>query len=628
MWHLVRAVKYADFSLWNKRPHCVVKMRNVRRTTRVRPPLQNSAFFVFSSTSFGKGFLWTAVSRITLCASPTTLTTPFSNSDRRSYSSTSPLSQLQCPGCGSVLQCTDPTAVGYIPFSHFAALQRRIVSAVQFNQLDDVQNEIREHSSVLSPPLSIVCQRCHKLKHHNEAYPIPPPSDFSKVLAPLTCTPSGPLLVVLLVDLLDVEGSLLSGPILQHLLRPEGKRPPILLIGNKVDLLPSGVRLSRVRDWLTRRAKHYYHLQPLHTLVVSSRTGLNIAASKRPTQGVASTAPRLTESVQNTEAKSEDKEDTTHNGEDSDNDNDNDNAIAQILRLSYNRDVIVMGVQNVGKSTFINQLLAVARRTLQGQIMALSSTSPSAAEDTGNLTPLTTSHYPGTTVAPLAVPFAKIRRDSTTANTSQYGARYQHLYDTPGIPPPIPHFMTLLQRAEGSAEHEEMWELWQRVQMKKQLKPVVYGLHPGRTLFIGGLARLDYLSGPFAYFTVFTANNIYLHQTSTEHADDTWQKGVAEHKFLVPTLPPTLLMRWRGTKDTNLQAKTLKLSGKEGWKKAFVDIVFPGLGWVAVTGVGEFTVKAHFWDSSTILTREPIMPFESIRGLLPNPRANVKIDKT
>jgi hypothetical protein len=172
-----------------------------------------------------------------------------------------------------------------------------------------------------------------------------------------------------------------------------------------------------------------------------------------------------------------------------------------------------------------------------------------------------------------------------------------------------------------------MWKVWKHVQIKKRLKPVVYGLHPGRTLFIGGLARIDYLGGPFAYFTVFTANNIYLHQTNTEHADEVWHRGVKEDKFLVPSLPSTLLMRWRGTNDDSLQAKTLKLLGKGSRNRAFVDIVFPGLGWISVTGVGEMVVKAHFWDSSTIVTREPIMPFESIRGLLPNPRANLKIHK-
>jgi len=48
---------------------------------------------------------------------------------------------------------------------------------------------------------------------------------------------------------------------------------------------------------------------------------------------------------------------------------------------------------------------------------------------------------------------------------------------------------------------------------------------------------------------------------------------------------------------------------------AFVDIVFSGLGWISITGRGHFKFKTHTPKGCTVVTRDPLMPYESILGL-------------
>jgi hypothetical protein len=48
-----------------------------------------------------------------------------------------------------------------------------------------------------------------------------------------------------------------------------------------------------------------------------------------------------------------------------------------------------------------------------------------------------------------------------------------------------------------------------------------------------------------------------------------------------------------------------------GWLEACEDVVFPGLGWVSVTGSGRMHVRAQAPGQTRAYAREPLMPFES-----------------
>ena len=54
------------------------------------------------------------------------------------------------------------------------------------------------------------------------------------------------------------------------------------------------------------------------------------------------------------------------------------------------------------------------------------------------------------------------------------------------------------------------------------------------------------------------------------------------------------------------QGREIELQG-EGWINACKDIVFPGLGWVSVTGSMKITVRAIGPGGAPPVVREPIM---------------------
>jgi hypothetical protein len=49
----------------------------------------------------------------------------------------------------------------------------------------------------------------------------------------------------------------------------------------------------------------------------------------------------------------------------------------------------------------------------------------------------------------------------------------------------------------------------------------------------------------------------------------------------------------------------------DGWTRSSTDIVIPGLGWIAVTGVGSVKVRVTVPDETEISLRPSLLPFEA-----------------
>lgn len=58
---------------------------------------------------------------------------------------------------------------------------------------------------------------------------------------------------------------------------------------------------------------------------------------------------------------------------------------------------------------------------------------------------------------------------------------------------------------------------------KKEIKQRVYQLNEGQTLFFGGLARIDYVSGGKRPLICFFSNDLNIHRTKTEKANELWK---------------------------------------------------------------------------------------------------------
>lgn len=118
-----------------------------------------------------------------------------------------------------------------------------------------------------------------------------------------------------------------------------------------------------------------------------------------------------------------------------------DRLLASVSSLRGRRDVFVVGATNVGKSTLINRLISDYSDLEQE---------------------LTTSRYPGTTLDSVKIPLDD----------------GHHIIDTPGIVYPW-RYSELVERRDLDA-----------VMPAKPLKPAVYQLNAGQTLFSAGWAGL------------------------------------------------------------------------------------------------------------------------------------------
>ena len=194
-----------------------------------------------------------------------------------------PASSTCCSGCGALLHCTAPEVAGYLPSEKFKELTR----------------EDRLKKSV--------CQRCYLLVHHQKALTVEmSKEDYRNVVQGIK---SHKALVLLIVDLLDLPDSIV--PDLTDLV---GRNKQIVVLGNKIDLLPKDAEnyLQRIKRRLSQycnEAGISGNIKDVH--LISAKTGYGI-----------------------------------------------ENLISSLQKSwKYKGDVYLVGTANAGKSTLFNTLL-------------------------------------------------------------------------------------------------------------------------------------------------------------------------------------------------------------------------------------------------------------------------------
>ena len=203
-------------------------------------------------------------------------------------------------------------------------------------------------------------------------------------------------------------------------------------------------------------------------------------------------------------------------------------VIDKIEQYRKGRDVYVVGVTNVGKSTLINAIIQ---------------------EITGDQNVITTSRFPGTTLDKIEIPL----------DDGSY------IYDTPGIihRHQMAHYLTAKNL--------------KYVSPKKEIKPKTYQLNPEQTLFLGGLGRFDFIAGEKQGFTAFFDNELKLHRTKLEGASAFYDKHLG-----------TLLTPPNSKEKEDFP----KLVQHVFTIKDKTDLVISGLGWIRVTGNAKVAVWA------------------------------------
>lgn len=198
-------------------------------------------------------------------------------------------------------------------------------------------------------------------------------------------------------------------------------------------------------------------------------------------------------------------------------------ALTAIDTHRHGKDVYVVGCTNVGKSTFINRIIKSV--TGIGEV-------------------ITTSHFPGTTLDLVEIPL-----DDGKA-----------IYDTPGIinDHQIAHYL----------DAEDL----KAITPKKEIKPKVFQLNAEQTLYIGGLARFDFIAGERSSFTIHVSNHLPIHRTKLANADALYK----EHLGGLLS-PPS---------GESLEKLPPLVRHEFSIKKGKMDLVISGLGWITIQHPG------------------------------------------
>ena len=180
------------------------------------------------------------------------------------------MEKLICQGCGVQIQSENQKEAGFVPPSALS-------------------NE------------EIICKRCFRLKHYNEVQDVAyTDDDFLEMISQIRNTDG---LIVKIVDIFDFDGSFIPS-----IKRLTGSNP-ILLVGNKVDLLPKSTNKNKLMHWMKKSAKEF-GVTVVDVFLISATKG----------QGM-------------------------------------DELTSAIEEYRNKKDVFVVGSTNVGKSTLINRLI-------------------------------------------------------------------------------------------------------------------------------------------------------------------------------------------------------------------------------------------------------------------------------
>ncbi|KAM4621349.1 nitric oxide-associated protein 1 [Polymixia lowei] len=493
-----------------------------------------------------------------------------------------PVSNTCCSGCGAVLHCTAPDIAGYLPSEKYKVLLLE----------DQLKNAI--------------CQRCYLLIHHQKALTVKmSKEEYRDVVRGIR---SHKALVLLIVDLLDIPDSIVS-----DLLGLVGKNKHIVVLGNKIDLLPRDSpnylhRINRQLSQYCTDAGIGDNVKDIH--LISAKTGYGI-----------------------------------------------ENLISSLQKSwKYKGDVYLVGTANAGKSTLFNTLLdsdyckskatdvihkatispwpgttlnllkfPIINPTPYRMFRRMERLNDASAQTEGDLSPdelKRLQHFskqgylvgrvgrtfridagsqrdviefdPDSLAYGEYQPGDEVKEDSSPSTETEFTLNElkdaHWLFDTPGI----------------MKEHDILGFLSEKevkmVVPTQAIVPRTFVLKPGMVLFLGALGRIDYLQGEKScWFSVVASDRLPVHITSLDKADAIYQKHAGHTLLGVPTggeermkdFPP-------------LVSQDFRLEGK-GYLQASADIKLSSAGWVSVTGVegDQLVLRAHAPEAAGMCLRSP-----------------------
>lgn len=263
----------------------------------------------------------------------------------------------------------------------------------------------------------IICHRCFQIKNYNKIERND--LDIQTYQNIFNKSVDKKALFIYLVDVFDFEGTYL--PEINDILKDKD----FIFVANKFDLLPQSLKENKLTSWLRSR---------LNKSGLKARDVFLTSVTKKK---------YIDEIV--------DMMDTYRRG----------------------RDVYIIGVSNVGKSTLINAILKSQQMT---------------DKDT-----ITTSIIPGTTIDLIEIPFFLDNNK---------------IIDTPGII----NEANILNHIDA--------KMFKLVMPKKEIKARNYQLDDQQSIIIGGFAAFDYQKGNKQTITFYFNNTLTLHRTKLEKSEE------------------------------------------------------------------------------------------------------------
>ncbi|MGM0640643.1 MAG: ribosome biogenesis GTPase YqeH [Thermotogota bacterium] len=183
------------------------------------------------------------------------------------------MNNMKCEGCGVTIQSIDKDLPGYIPQ----------------NVLDE---KIIDNDKIL-------CQRCFKLKNYNQLMPYNLDSDFLPQLEEVVKNFNT---IIWVIDIIDFEGTFRD----EIADKINGKN--VIILANKIDLLPNTSALSEVKEWLFKKIRNKIKIKKENIRMISAKTGFGF------------------------------------------------NKIRKLITMSEEEKALIIGVTNTGKSSVLNKI--------------------------------------------------------------------------------------------------------------------------------------------------------------------------------------------------------------------------------------------------------------------------------
>lgn len=324
---------------------------------------------------------------------------------------------------------------------------------------------------------NVYCKRCHDIIHHNIKYDATLDLDnYYKKIKEIKYTKS---LILLLIDVFDINNGLI--PNLSNYI---GNNEVLILV-NKIDIMPKSVKLHNIEKYIKS---------------ISEKNNLNILGIMMISAKSTNDCIKVIEKIRKLKYRYKNKS-----------------------KVAFN-DCYAMGYSSVGKSTFINTVIA---------------------NYLDNKNFITTSAEFNTTLD-----FIKIPLDSKS-----------YLIDTPGI------------INKNSFGYYLTSDSMKDLVPKTYIKPRTFQLNIDQTIFIGGLCYLDFLEGENISASFYVSNDLYLHRTKTINKEKLL--NLQKNKLLVP--PYT-------SDESNLLSDMVKIDLNIDNKNEPKTLFIPNVGFVHLSG--------------------------------------------